>query len=148
MNRTALMIAFAVAGAGSLSAQNPRATDEAAIQSQLSGYAAARQIGDGHAQALFYAEDADEWGAGAMEMTKGRAALEKTLNSPPDPNRRFRIEAMNYSFLGKDVALVDAFFYGAKAEPSGHALYVMVKRDNQWLIRSARIMRFPPAAAK
>jgi ketosteroid isomerase-like protein len=134
--------------AGGLVAEAPRPTDEAAIRAQLSGYAAARQIGDGHAQALFYAEDADEWGSGAMEMTMGRAALEKTLNSPPDPNRRFRIEPLHYSFLGNDVALVDALFYGAKAEPSGHALYVMVKRDNQWLIRSARIMRFPPAAAK
>jgi hypothetical protein len=148
MNRRYIGITLALASVAGLYAAETRAVDETAIQSQLSAYAAARQIGDGHAQALFYTEDADEWGSAAREMTEGRAALEKTLTSPPNPNRKFRIEAFHYTFLGKDVALVDASYFGAAPEPAGHGMYVMVKRDGKWLIRSARIMRYPPPAAK
>jgi hypothetical protein len=148
MHRHSILIAFALVAAGSVFAETTHSADEAAIKAQLSGYAAARTQGDGHTQALFYAEDADEWGSAAREMTKGRAALEKTLNLPPDPKRLMRLEPLNISFLGKDVALVDATYGGTTGDPIGHALYVMVKRDGKWLIRSARINRFPPAAAK
>jgi hypothetical protein len=65
----------------------------------------------------------------ARETTKGPAAIEKTLNLAADPKRLFRVEPINYSFLGDDVALVDATYGGAK--PAGHALYVMVKRDGK-----------------
>jgi hypothetical protein len=146
MNRAALTITFGLIAVGLLRAENPHAAEEAALRSQLTAYAAARQIGDGPAQALFYAEDADEWGSGAKEMSKGRAEIAKTLTATPDPNRRFRIEPVNYGFPGKDVALVDALYYGNAPEPYGHALYVMVKREGKWLIRSARMTRFPPAA--
>ncbi len=143
MNRFSIVMGLALTSAVWMLAETPRPAEEAAIKVQLYGYAAARTQGEGHAQALFYTEDGDEWGSGAREMTKGRAAIEKTLNSTPDAKRVFRVEPINYSFLGDDVALVDATYGGV--EPAGHALYVMVKRDGKWLIRSARIMRFPPA---
>jgi uncharacterized protein (TIGR02246 family) len=142
MNRLSIVIGLALLSAAESPAETSRSADEAAIKAQLYGYAAARTVGEGHAQALFYTEDGDEWGSAAREMTKGRAAIEKTLTSPPNPNRVFKVEPINYSFLGDDVALVDATYGGV--EPAGHALYVMVKRDGKWLIRSARIMRFPP----
>ena len=144
MNRSTMLLAAGLLTAVAMLAETPRPADEAAIKAQLYGYAAARTVGEGHAQALFYTEDGDEWGSAAREMTKGRAAIEKTLNQAPNPNRVFKVEPINYSFLGDDVALVDATYGGV--EPAGHALYVMVKRDGKWLIRSARIMRFPPAA--
>ena len=134
---------LALMSAVCMPAETSRSADEAAIKAQLYGYAAARTQGEGHAQALFYTEDGDEWGSAAREMTKGRAAIEKTLNQAPNPSRVFKVEPINYSFLGDDVALVDATYGGVG--PAGHALYVMVKRDGKWLIRSARIMRFPPA---
>jgi hypothetical protein len=143
MNRFAIVTGLALMNAVCMLAEGSRSADEAAIKAQLYGYAAARTQGEGHAQALFYTEDGDEWGSAAREMTKGRAAIEKTLTSPPNPNRIFRVEPINYSFLADDIALVDATYGGV--EPAGHALYVMVKRDGKWLIRSARIMRFPPA---
>jgi uncharacterized protein (TIGR02246 family) len=143
MNRLSLLIPAVLMTAVATLAETPRSADEAAIKAQLYGYAAARTQGEGHAQALFYTEDGDEWGSAAREMTKkGREAIEKTLNQAPNPNRVFRVEPINYSFLGDDVALVDATYGGA--DPAGHALYVMVKRDGKWLIRSARIMRYPP----
>jgi hypothetical protein len=143
MNRFAIVTGLALMSAVCMLAEGSRSVDEGAIKAQLYGYAAARTQGEGHAQALFYTEDGDEWGSAAREMTKGRAAIEKTLTSPPNPNRIFRVEPINYSFLADDIALVDATYGGV--EPAGHALYVMVKRDGKWLIRSARIMRFPPA---
>jgi hypothetical protein len=148
MKHFRVAIAMLLVAGGVLFAETARPKDEAEIRSQLNGYAAARTQGDGHAQSLFYTEDGDEWGSAAREMTKGRAALEKTLNVAPDPNRRFRVEPIAISFLSSDVALADAHYFGAATEPAGHALYVMVKRNGKWLIRSARISRFPPAAAK
>jgi hypothetical protein len=144
MNRLWIAIGLALMSSICTQAETSRAADEAAIKAQLYAYAAARTQGEGHTQALFYTEDGDEWGSAAREMTKGRAAIEKTLNSPPNPNRVFKVEPINYSFLSDEIALVDATYGGA--EPTGHALYIMVKREGKWLIRSARIMRFPPAA--
>ena len=143
MNRLFCCAALLVTGAGLLAAEGVPSKDEAAIRSQLAGYFKAREAGPGHAQALFYTEDADEWGSGAMEMTVGRAALEKTLDQKPDPNRHLTMDPMHFTFIGKDVALVDAI-YGTAANPRfGHAMYIMVKHDGKWLIRSARITRFP-----
>jgi len=126
-----------------------RSADEAAIKAQLAGYAEAHRNGDGLTQALFYAEDADQWGGLAREMTKGRAGIARILSQPPDPNRVFRLEMVSVSFLGANVGLADAFFYSSTSPaPTGHALYVMVKRQGRWLIRSARVTRFPLPAAK
>ena len=63
-------------------------------------------------------------------------------------SRDWQLEPVNISFLSKDVALVDATYGGATGDAIGHALYVMVQRDGKWLIRSARINRFPTSAAK
>lgn len=114
MNRFFVVIALTVASSVGMFAETSRSADEAAIKAQLYGYATARTIGEGHAQALFYTEDGDEWGSAAREMTKGRAAIEKTLTSPPNPNRIFKVEPINYSFLGDDVALVDATYGGVQ----------------------------------
>jgi hypothetical protein len=146
MKRLSLNLAILFAICCGLLAQSSHVKDEAAIRAQIAGYAAARQTGDGHAQALFYTEDADEWGSAAREMTEGRAALEKSLALPPDPNRTVKFQPIHFTFLHDDVALVDSL-YGSP-QPIGHAMYVMVKRNGKWLIRSARIVRFPPAAEK
>ena len=148
MSRRFALICLALLSAAFAHAESSRPADEEAIKSQLHAYAAARTIGEGHAQALFYTEDGDEWGSAAIEMTRGRAALEKTLNSPPDPKRKFGVEPQNYAFLGKDVCLVDALYSGSSGVPAGHGLYVMVRQKGQWLIRSARITRFPAPPAK
>ena len=99
MNRFLIVTGLALLSSVCMPAETSRADDEAAIKAQLYAYAAARTVGEGHAQALFYTKDGDEWGSAAREMTKGRAAIEKTLNSPPNPNRVFRVEPINYSFL-------------------------------------------------
>jgi len=151
MNRTVswwLSGALLLAGAGLLCAESAHPADEAAIRSQLKGYFAARELGDGHAQAMFYTEDADEWGSAAKEMVKGRAALEPTLNLPPDPKRKLTLEPVNITFLSPEVATVDALYGTVGHEPYGHAFYVMVKRDGKWLIRSTRTTRFPVPAGK
>ena len=129
-------------------AESARPKDEAEIRAQLNGYSAARTQGEGHAQAMFYTEDGDEWGSAAREMTKGRDALAKTLDVAPNPNRKFHVEPIAISFLTADIALVDAHYFGAAPEPAGHGLYVMVKQHGKWLIRSARVNRFPPPAGK
>ncbi len=148
MNRFACGVLLLLAGTVGMLAETARPADAAAIRSQLAGYFKAREAGDGHAQAMFYTEDADEWGSGAREMTEGRAALEKTLSLPPDPNRHLTLEPVHFTFLGKDVALVDAV-YGSTSNPAaGHALYVMVKRDGKWLIRATRTTRFPAKEGK
>jgi len=137
--RFALIFAAAASSRGS-----ERPADESAIKAQIAGYAAARQTGDAHAQAMFYAEDADEWGSGERTMRKGRAEIEPILGEKPDPTRKFRLEVVSLSFLDKDAAIVDAFYYGKEPEPNGHAIYVMVKRKGQWLIRANRTTRMPP----
>ena len=117
------------------------ADDQAAIRSQIAAYAAARQKGDGEAQARFYTEDADEWPSMAREMVRGRAGIAKALTLAPNPNRVVKFEPIQITFVKPDVALVDSL-YGSP-EPIGHAFYVMIKQDERWLIRSARITRFP-----
>jgi uncharacterized protein (TIGR02246 family) len=114
---------------------------EAEIRSQIQGYAAARQKGDGQAQAQFYTPDADEWRAAAREMVRGRAAIAKDL-FVAQPAGSFTLDPVQISFLKPDVALVDALF-GSGGEIGGHAFYVMVNTDGRWLIRSARMTRFP-----
>jgi uncharacterized protein (TIGR02246 family) len=135
---------LALATAGIASGQGLRPRDEAGIRDQLAAYAQARQRGDGHAQALFYSEDADTWLSTTKKLSSGRPAIEQELNLPPDPNRRFRLEIESLSFVSDDVALVDTQYFGTSSEPNGHAFYVMVERDGKWLIRASRIARFAP----
>ena len=140
-----LAVALCVAGTLPTQAQSAGSRDEASIKAQLTAYAEASQRGDGHARALFYTEDAEVWLSTTRTLSRGRAAIGKELDRPPDPNRRFRLEIENISFLSADVALVDAQYYDSSPEPTGHAFYVMVKRDAKWLIRATRTARFVPA---
>ncbi len=78
-------------------------------------------------------------------MSRGRAAIEKELDLPSDPNRRFRLEVENVSFLNPEVAFIDAQYYSSSVEPDGHAFYVMFKRGGRWLIRETRTARFVPS---
>jgi ketosteroid isomerase-like protein len=140
-----LTVALCMAGTLSDRAQSAGSQDEASIKAQLTAYAEASQRGDGHARALFYTEDAEVWLSTTRTLSRGRAAIGKELDRPPDPNRRFRLEIENISFLGADVAFVDAQYYDSSRKPIGHAFYVMVKQDTKWLIRATRTARFVPA---
>ena len=140
-----LAVALCIAGLVPTRAQSADSLEEASIKAQLTAYAEASQRGDGHARALFYTEDAEVWLSTTRTLSQGRAAIGKELDRPPDPNRRFRLEIENISFLSADVALVDAHYYGSSPEPTGHAFYVMVKQDTKWLIRAVRTARFVPA---
>jgi ketosteroid isomerase-like protein len=145
MKRWWLAVALCVAGTLPTHAQSAGSRDEASIKSQLTAYAEASQRGDGHARALFYTEDAEVWLSTTRTLSRGRAAIGKELDRPPDPSRRFRLEIENISFLSAEVALVDAQYYGSSLEPTVHAFYVMVKQDAKWLIRAARTARFVAA---
>jgi ketosteroid isomerase-like protein len=125
----------------SLEGQGSRSLDETSIRAQIAAYAEARRGGDGKVQAKYYAKDADSYFSGTRRWSRGSAELERELALPADPNRQFRIEVQSISFVGQ-VALVDTEFFGASAEPTGHAFYVMVQEGGQWLIRSARTARF------
>ena len=121
------------------------AQEDAAIRRQLSGYAEARTQGSGEKQASFYAEDGDEWELFASEKTDGRRAIAKLLDLPPEPDRRFRLEILHITPLGRDAALVDAHWYRETSpRPRGRVHYLMVKETGTWLIRSARINPYPP----
>lgn len=137
-----LVLATAIAGHG----QTAGSPDERTIRAQLAAYADARQRGDGHAQALFYADDADTRLSTTGTISKGRTEIERELNLPPDPSRRFKLEIDAIRFLSSDVALVDATYYGQSSTPSGYAFYVMVKRGSQWLIRATRTARLAAAS--
>jgi uncharacterized protein (TIGR02246 family) len=145
--RCSYLVVTLVLAATSVSyAQVTKSRDETAIREQLTAYAEARQRGDGRAQALFYTEDADIWLSSTRKLSRGRVEIERALDHPSDPNRRFRLEIENLGFLRPDVAFVDAQVYGRESEPTGHAFYVMVKRDGKWLIRATRTARFVSAA--
>jgi uncharacterized protein (TIGR02246 family) len=139
-----LAVVLCAAGAFPTQAQSTDSRDEGLIKAQLTAYAEASQRGDGHARALFYTEDAEVWLSTTRTVSRGRAAIGKELDRPADPNRRFHLDIENISFLSADVALVDAQYYGSSPEPTGHAFYVMVKRDAKWLIRATRTARFVP----
>jgi uncharacterized protein (TIGR02246 family) len=145
MNRLCLAFAFVLTTTLSAHAQSVGSQDETAIKAQLVAYSEARQRGDGRTQASFYTEDAEIWLATTRKMSRGRAAIEKELNLPSDPNRRFRLEVENISFLNPEVAFIDAQYYNSSVEPIGHAFYVMVKREGKWLIRETRTARFVPS---
>lgn len=119
--------------------------DEAAIRAHLAGYAAARQKGDGEAQARFYTEDADVWDALSTEMVRGRKEIAKDLGLPPDPNRIFKLDPVQIVFLKPDIALADVIY--SSPQPKGHAFYVFIKVKGRWGIRSVRMTRFPAKSA-
>ncbi len=112
--------------------------EEAGIRQSLSAYAAARQRGDGPAQAALYTEDAEFWNPMSEDgLVRTRATMATFLAGEPEP---FRLEPVNISFASPEVALVDAHFFGSAPQPNGVAYYVMAKRGGQWLIRAVRIM--------
>jgi len=120
-----------------------RAIEDSAIRQQIKDYAAARSNGDGNLQASFYTTDADEWGSNDREMTVGREAIAKQVALPPDANRKMRLEPVRIDFLTPSIALVNCTYGGTAENPAGKALYVMMKIDGKWLIRSNRPSRFP-----
>lgn len=141
--RTALVLA--VLGCLSQAGAQPlRAQDDAAIRRQLAGYSEARSQGSGENQASFYAEDGDEWELPAADKTNGRRAIAKLLDLPPEPGRRFRLEILHITPLGRDAALVDAHWYRETSpRPRGRVQYAMVKKHGVWLIQAARINPYP-----
>jgi hypothetical protein len=64
------------------------------------------------------------------------------LQLPANPNRQLVLVVINIAFLKPDVALVDTA-YGPSPDnvTNGRAFYVFVKRNDQWLIRAARVTR-------
>jgi len=140
----ALTIASCVAVAPP--AQPPSAdyynSEEKLIRQSLATYAAARQRGDGIAQAARYAEDAELWHTLSKRgLVRSRSAIQNLfLAHKAAP---FRLEPVNISFATADVALVDAHFFGPALDPNGVAYYVMVKRGGEWLIRAVRFMPLP-----
>jgi ketosteroid isomerase-like protein len=120
-----------------------RAIEDSAIRQRIKDYAAARSNGDGNLQASFYTTDADEWGSNDREMTVGREAIAKEVALPPDANRKMRLEPVRIDFLTPSIALVNCTYGGTAENPAGKALYVMMKIDGKWLIRSNRPSRFP-----
>jgi ketosteroid isomerase-like protein len=137
-----------IAGVGSLSGQTTldakaRAVENSSIRQQLKDYAAARSNGDGNLQASFYTTDADEWGSNDREMTVGREAIAQKVALPPDTNRKMRLEPVRIDFLTPSIALVNCTYGGTTENPTGKVLYVMMKIDGKWLIRSNRPSRFP-----
>ena len=120
-----------------------RAIEDSAIRQQIKDYAAARSNGDGNLQASFYTIDADEWGSNDREMTVGREAIAKEVALPPDAKRKMRLEPVRIDFLTPSIALVNCTYGGTAENPAGKALYVMMKIDGKWLIRSNRPSQFP-----
>jgi hypothetical protein len=139
-----LPVLFLLSCFAHLNGQPTQAHDDAGIRRQIAGYAEARTQGSGEKQASFYAEDGDEWELFASEKTNGRSAIAKLLDLPPDPNRRFRLEILHITRLGRDAALVDAHWYRETSpRPKGRVHYSMVKKHDTWLIQSARINPYP-----
>lgn len=120
-------------------------SDDSEIRRLLTEYAKARERGDGSAQAQFYAEDADEWRASTRKMVTGRAEIAKDLALAPNPARKFRLEIETLQFIAPNVSLVDVSYFGSAPNPNGHATYILVKREDKWLIRAARAVRYPEA---
>jgi len=141
-------VLLGIATVGSLNGQTTldakgRAAEDSAIRQQLKNYAAARSNGDGNLQASFYTADADEWGSNDREMTVGREAIAKQVALSPDANRKMRLEPVRIDFLTPSIALVNRTYGGTAENPTGKVLYVMMKIDGKWLIRSTRPSRFP-----
>ncbi len=137
---TALMVLLALCCAVSAEAQTP---DETAIRQQLAGYAAARERGDGAAQAAFYTDDADELRTRTRKMIAGRAAIERDLALAPNAARKFTFRVESVRFITPDVALAETEFFGSASTPNGHASYLFARRGGRWLIEAGRITGYP-----
>lgn len=111
----------------------------------MSSYASARQSGDGPAQAQFFAEDADEWRSVTRKIVTGRPQLAKEVAVAPSASRKFSLQVEVIQLVAPNIALVDASYYGNVPAPNGHATFLLVKNSDGWLIRSARIFRYPEA---
>jgi uncharacterized protein (TIGR02246 family) len=122
-------------------AQTSVSADETAIRERLAGYAAAREHGDVHAEAMAYSEDG-EFRAFGGAVVQGRAAIEKTL-TVANPTYHFVLNIERVHFLEPNVAIAEtAVRAGPEAGPiSMVATYVMVKRKGEWLIGAARVGR-------
>lgn len=132
---------FAEQSAARPNVADPWHQEEQHIRAALSAYAAARQRGDGAAQAAYYTVDAEFWHPRSGDpLYRGRGRMQNLLAGEPAP---FRLEPVNISFAAPDVALVDAHFFGTDATPDGVAYYVMAKRSGDWLIRAVRIIPLP-----
>jgi len=139
---------FGMVATASINAQTAldakaKAREDAAIRRQLMDYAAARSNGDGNLQGTFYTADADEWGSSDREMTVGREEIARKVALAPDANRKMRLEPVRIDFLTPSIALVNCTYGGTAENPTGKVLYVMMKVDGKWLIRSNRPSRFP-----
>lgn len=120
--------------------------DEQIIRNQLAAYAVAHRNGDGKAQATFYTADGEVRVWCAPSITKGREAIAKAFEVPPERRSgKFQLEIKNVSFMRSDMAFVDTE-YGSPSPPSGRAFYVMVKQGDTWLIRVNRTARFQPCS--
>ena len=60
------------------------------------------------------------WLSTTRTLSRGRAAIGKELDRPPDPNRRFRLEIENISFLSADVDLSTRSTTTLHLNRSGH----------------------------
>jgi uncharacterized protein (TIGR02246 family) len=123
-------------------AQPATPSDEAAIRTHLTGYIEARSRQDAHAEAMFYADDAD-FRAADGTWAVGRQQIERALapSGPPRPDFRFRLAIGTIRFLNPDVAVVDA----VASNTGNYATYVMVKRGGMWLIGAARLALAAPS---
>ena len=140
-----LFIAATVLALIAKSAGGQTTSDETEIRRLLASYASARQNGDGPAQARFYAEDADEWRSSTRKMVTGRSEIAKDLVVAPSAMRKFSLQIESLQFVTPNVAVVDTASFGTVSTPNTHGTYVIVKTNGTWLIRAARIFRYPEA---
>ena len=144
--RSLLMAVLVALSAAASPAQSPSA-DEAAIRARLAVYADARNRRDAHAEALCYATDGD-FRSSLGPFVFGREAVEKQL-VVKNPDYRFMLEVTHLRFVTPQVAIADADVntgIGTNIAPLV-GVYVMVKRDGEWLISGARIARAPLPSA-
>lgn len=132
---------LACATALSVAPVHGQTADETAIRARLAAYAQSRSA-DGATQAQFYAVDADEWRDANRRMLRGRPEIAADLDRARAGQFRLHIESV--TMLSSDLALADTEFSSTDDPgPTGHASYLMANRDGVWLIKSARISRYP-----
>ncbi len=138
MRRTAILLGILASIVASL-AQGQSASDESAIRANLAAYAEARNRRDAHAQGMHYTADAEFLG-GAGVIVKGHDAIEKSLEVK-DPAYQFHLRTDHVQFVTSDVAVAETSLWGAVETPGGGSsgTYVMVKKNNEWLIASVRV---------
>jgi uncharacterized protein (TIGR02246 family) len=128
-----LAVLFAITARSGFS-QTLMPADESSIRQRIASYAKAMSAADGSAMAQFYTEDADIWDSAGQKMVKGRVEIAREYDQLMRAERQITVDTI--SFIGPDIALLDAQYY---SRSRAHVSYVMVKRDEQWFIRSSRI---------